>query len=165
MSANKAFPQATPERLGVAFAGGLVARPGSANHFTAPQDLRVAARPHTESKARPTHDSPSLGQTTAPAAQPKFHWDIRANFARAFRLWRRKNKVPLKQIAADLGVGISTIGSWELGERFPSADHFVKLVSYTDLPPCRLLCAMADTCVPHECRLADGATLAGAPAE
>jgi transcriptional regulator with XRE-family HTH domain len=90
-----------------------------------------------------------LKKTAAP-----FHCDIRINFAKAFGAWRKKSNLPLKKIAADLGISLSTVNSWELGQRFPTAEHFQALVNYTGIPPCRLFCLMADKCVPAECLLA-----------
>jgi len=90
------------------------------------------------------------------ATPSNFHCDIRASFASAFGTWRRKNNIPLKQIAQDLGVAVSTISSWELGERFPTGRNFEMLVDYTGVPPCKLFCVMADKCVPAECLLAMG---------
>ena len=88
------------------------------------------------------------------AQKRQFHCDVRASFATAFTNWRRKSKVPLKKIAKDLGVSISTVSSWELGEYFPTGYNFELLVEYTGLPPCKLFCVMADKCVPAECLLA-----------
>ena len=88
------------------------------------------------------------------AQKPQFHCDVRVSFATAFRNWRRKNKVPLKQVAVDLGVSISTVSSWELGQCFPTGYNFEMLVEYTGLPPCKLFCVMADKCVPADCLLA-----------
>ena len=84
----------------------------------------------------------------------EFHCDVRASFATAFSSWRRKNRIPLKKIAKDLGVSISTVSSWELGENFPTGYNFELLVEYTGLPPCKLFCIMADKCVPSDCLLA-----------
>ena len=84
----------------------------------------------------------------------QFHCDVRASFATAFSTWRRKNNIPLKKIAKDLGLAVSTINSWELGERFPTGRNFEMLANYTGVPPCRLFCIMADKCVPPECQLA-----------
>ena len=83
-----------------------------------------------------------------------FPCDIRTSFAKAFSTWRTKNKIPLKEVAAGLGLSVSTVSSWELGERFPTGEHFQALVNYTGVPPCRLFCIMADTCMPAECQLA-----------
>ena len=88
------------------------------------------------------------------AQKRQFHCDVRASFATAFTNWRRKSKVPLKKIAKDLGVSISTVSSWELGEYFPTGYNFELLVEHTGLPPCKLFCVMADKCVPAECLLA-----------
>ncbi|MGO8926136.1 MAG: helix-turn-helix domain-containing protein [Limisphaerales bacterium] len=90
------------------------------------------------------------------AQKPKFQCDLRASFATAFRNWRLKNNIPLKAIAKDLGLSISTVSSWELGERFPTAYNFEMLVNYTGMPPCKLFCVMADKCVPADCLLAMG---------
>jgi transcriptional regulator with XRE-family HTH domain len=83
-----------------------------------------------------------------------FHCDIRTSFAKAFTAWRQKHKVPLKEIAAELGISVATVNSWELGNRFPTGEHFQALVNYTGVPPCRLFCVMASECVPSECQLA-----------
>jgi transcriptional regulator with XRE-family HTH domain len=80
--------------------------------------------------------------------------DIRASFATAFRNWRLKENIPLKQVATDLGVSAATVNRWESGERFPTGRHFELLAEYTGLPPCRLFCIMADTCIPSDCLLA-----------
>jgi transcriptional regulator with XRE-family HTH domain len=90
------------------------------------------------------------------ARNPGFHCDIRASFAAAFSNWRRKNNLPLKKVADALGVAVSTVSSWELGQRFPTGRHFEKLVNYSGLPPCKLFCIMADQCVPADCLLAMG---------
>ena len=86
--------------------------------------------------------------------KPQFHCDVRGSFATAFTNWRRKSKIPLKAIAKDLGVSISTVSSWELGEYFPTGYNFELLVEYTGLPPCKRFCVMADKCVPADCSLA-----------
>ena len=90
------------------------------------------------------------------AKKPKSRCDIRASFAIAFRNWRQKNNVPLKKVARDLGLSVSTINSWELGERFPTGYNFEMLVDYTGVPPCKLFCIMADKCVPADCLMAMG---------
>ena len=81
----------------------------------------------------------------------KYQFDVCASFAIAFRNWRLKNNVCLKEVASDLGVSISTVNSWESGKRFPSGRHFEMLINYLGVPPCRLFCVMADKCVPTEC--------------
>jgi len=88
--------------------------------------------------------------------KPDFHCNIRVSFATAFRNWRLKNNIPLKKIAKDLGLAVSTVNSWELGERFPTGYNFEMLVNYTGEPPCRLFCVMADKCVPADCLLSMG---------
>jgi len=51
------------------------------------------------------------------AQKPKFQCNIRASFAIAFRNWRVKHHIPLWQIPKDLGLAVSTVSSWEMGER------------------------------------------------
>ena len=88
------------------------------------------------------------------AKKPQLKCDIGASFAIAFKNWRQKNNVPLKKVAADLGLSVNTISLWELGKTFPSKRHFEILAEYTGQPPCKLFCIMADKCVPAECLLA-----------
>ena len=100
-----------------------------------------------------------IAESTAPKLppvlrKPKPKFDIGASFAIAFKNWRQKNKLPLKQVAADLGLSVNTINLWEMGKRFPSKGHFEKVVEYTGQPPCKLFCVMADKCVPADCLLA-----------
>ena len=90
------------------------------------------------------------------AKRPQLKCDIGASFAIAFKNWRQKNKIPLKQGAADLGLSVAPINSWELGKRFPTGRNFEMLANYTGVPPCRLFCIMADKCVPTDCLLAMG---------
>lgn len=72
----------------------------------------------------------------------------------AFRNWRQKKHIPLKQIAGNLGISVSTVGSWEQGERFPKCEHLQALANYMGVPPCRLFCVKTDKCGPTECSLA-----------
>ena len=90
------------------------------------------------------------------AEKPNSQCDIRASFATAFRNWRLKNRIPLKKVAKDLDLSVSTVSAWELGERFPSGENFERLVDYTGEPPCKLFCIMANKCVPQKCLLAMG---------
>ena len=93
------------------------------------------------------------------AQAPNPPCDLRTSFATAFRNWRVKSQLPLKQIAKDLGLAVSTVSSWELGERFPTGRNFEMLVNYTGVPPCKLFCVRADECVPADCLLAMGRKL------
>jgi DNA-binding XRE family transcriptional regulator len=99
----------------------------------------------------PTCSGIAAGKGTEPA---NWHVDIRGCFAGAFRNWREKHRMPLKQIALELDISIATVQAWESGQRFPAVRHFEMIVAFTGLPPCRLLCAMSDKCVPSDCLLA-----------
>jgi DNA-binding transcriptional regulator YiaG len=90
-------------------------------------------------------------KTSQKAPMPEVKETIRASVATGFHHWRLKNKVPLKKVAADLGVCVATVNKWERGERFPSGCHLGLLAQYTGLPPCRLFCILADKCVPADC--------------
>ena len=90
------------------------------------------------------------------AEKKKSRCDLRGSFATAFSAWRRKNNIPLKKIAKELGLSIATVSSWQTGEHFPTGRNFEMLVNYTGVPPCRLFCVMADKCVPADCLLAMG---------
>ena len=65
------------------------------------------------------------------AQETEFHCDIRASFATALSNWRRKNRIPLKKVARDLGLSIATINSWESGRRFPTGFNLELLADYT----------------------------------
>jgi hypothetical protein len=86
--------------------------------------------------------------------KPEFPCSIRASFAIAFKNWRCQNRLPLKQVAADLGLSIGTISKWELGQRFPTDRHMEMLCRYSGLPPCKLFCVMAEKCLPADCLIA-----------
>jgi hypothetical protein len=98
-----------------------------------PQDIRGMAR---KSKLEPYHDV-----------------DVHTGFALAFSNWRQRNCVPLKKMAADLGLSITTLDKLELGQRSPAGRHFEFQVMYTGEPPGRLVCVMADKSPPAECHI------------
>lgn len=60
-------------------------------------------------------------------------------FANRLREWRRHRHIPLKQMAADLGVSIAVVSAWENGNRFPTAEHFEQLADYTGMPAWQLI--------------------------
>ena len=82
---------------------------------------------------------------------PLLRFDLRANFASAFKLWRERENLPLKKVAADLGFCIATIQAWETGARFPSNTHLGLVILYTGLAPCRLFCGRAGHCALASC--------------
>jgi transcriptional regulator with XRE-family HTH domain len=53
------------------------------------------------------------------------------------RRWRKSRRLPLKQMASDLGVSISLVSAWETGARFPSATHLEQISAYTGVPICQ----------------------------
>ena len=79
---------------------------------------------------------------------------VRANFPLVLKRWRLKNGVSRKQMAAELGFGLSTLSAWERGERFPDGFALDNLITYTHLTPCRLFCDRANRCAPGQCALA-----------
>lgn len=70
-------------------------------------------------------------------------------FANRLREWRRHRQIPLKQMAADLGVSIAVVSAWENGNRFPTAEHFEQLAKYTGIPACCLVFHGPERCPLH----------------
>ena len=58
------------------------------------------------------------------------------NFANRFKRWRRNSGHPLKRLAYDLGVSVTTISEWENGNRFPTGLHLDAISSHTSIPLC-----------------------------
>ena len=85
--------------------------------------------------------------------EPGFKCNFRRCFADTFREWRRKKRIPLKQVAIETGFSIATISKWERGERFPTGQNFELLVAYTNQPPYHLFCALACRCRSARCLL------------
>jgi len=79
--------------------------------------------------------------------------DLCATFATAFHNWRLKENIPLRKIARDFGLSIATVNSWESGRRFPTGRHLERIVDYTGVPACRLLCRITHKHVSAERRL------------
>ena len=79
---------------------------------------------------------------------PLHRFDLRANFAKMLKHWRRQHRIPLKQMAADLGFATATVHAWETGVRFPSNENLGLVIHYTGLAPCQLFCGRAGHCVP-----------------
>lgn len=77
---------------------------------------------------------------------PGIPWRIRRNFAAAFGQWRRQHRIPLKQIAVELGFSVATVSKWEHGRCFPSGQSLEHIVAYTGQPLCHLLCEHARRC-------------------
>jgi len=72
----------------------------------------------------------------------------REALAHHLHAWRDENNVPLKALATELGVSISTVSAWEHGKRFPSGDHLDRLSEFTEMPVCALLYHGTEGC-PH----------------
>lgn len=58
-------------------------------------------------------------------------------FAARFSKWRKYKRLPLKSVAADLGVSLQVISDWERGRRFPSSRHLALIETYTGVPLCQ----------------------------
>jgi len=59
---------------------------------------------------------------------------------------RKEMGLPLKALAADLGISIATLSDWERGTRFPSREHLETLSRVLNIPICRLFCPGEDLC-------------------
>jgi len=60
---------------------------------------------------------------------------VRNSFSGHFRSWRSQNGKPLKAVAQELGVGVTTVSQWELGRRFPTAENLEAIAQHTGIPP------------------------------
>jgi transcriptional regulator with XRE-family HTH domain len=72
-------------------------------------------------------------------------------FSARLRRWRHDRGIPLKRVAADLGVSTSVISAWENGEYFPSAAHLEQLSAYSGVPVCQFFYPEPGDCPNHNC--------------
>ena len=70
-------------------------------------------------------------------------FNIRRHFARQFKTWRLSQNLPLKVVAADLGISKAALCQWESGVNFPSPEKMALLSDYTSLPLCHFMCAVS----------------------
>jgi transcriptional regulator with XRE-family HTH domain len=54
------------------------------------------------------------------------------------REWRKANRILLKDLAAKVGVSMSTVSAWETGVRFPTGRHLDRLAELMKMPACTL---------------------------
>ena len=52
---------------------------------------------------------------------------VKVLFGRNLRVWRKSKKLLIKEVAAELGVSVSTWCQWETGLRFPLGDYLEML--------------------------------------
>lgn len=71
--------------------------------------------------------------------EPRESCLLAVTLGRRLHRWRMAHNLPLKALAFDLDVSISTIDTWEQGLRFPSGRHLEALSKYTNIPICGLL--------------------------
>jgi transcriptional regulator with XRE-family HTH domain len=69
---------------------------------------------------------------------------VRHIFAANLRQWRKRQNYPLKRVASDLGIAVSTWNQWETGKRFPPAIFLDRLAAYMQIAVCQLFS-------PHPC--------------
>jgi transcriptional regulator with XRE-family HTH domain len=72
--------------------------------------------------------------------------------AKRLRTWRLQKDIPLKELAAALGISISLASAWEHGKRFPSGLQLMALAEYTGQPICRFLYPDDGHCPVHSKR-------------
>lgn len=71
--------------------------------------------------------------------KPKNISFLRLKLAMRLKTLRERTGEPLKKIAAELGVSVATVNSWECGSRFPSAEHLERLARWYGVRPCILV--------------------------
>jgi transcriptional regulator with XRE-family HTH domain len=59
--------------------------------------------------------------------------------SRRLQRWRAASGIPLREVARNMGVSISTVSAWEHADRFPSASHLDGLADCIGIPVCALL--------------------------
>lgn len=69
-------------------------------------------------------------------------------FGNTLREWRIGRQLPLKAVASEIGVSVSTVDAWETAVRFPSGVHLDRVSAYMGLPVCALLYHTSGGC-PH----------------
>ena len=62
-----------------------------------------------------------------------------AAFAGRLRHWRRTRRIPLKQMAGELGVSTAIVSAWENATRFPTLEHLEQISGYTGIPAWQFL--------------------------
>ena len=67
------------------------------------------------------------------------HGNARQILSTQLRRWRLRQGLPLKQVATEIGVALSTFSAWESGARFPSAENLDVLAGYMKVNVCELL--------------------------
>jgi hypothetical protein len=83
------------------------------------------------------------------ASPSSFRQDVSRNLGHRLRQWRESQELPLRSVAARLGVTCATVSCWECGKRFPSGKHIDALAALTGLLPCQFFCHLPDGCPLH----------------
>jgi DNA-binding transcriptional regulator YiaG len=92
---------------------------------------------------RNQHSRGSLNESRHPAS---------ACLARRLREWRKSTGFPLKYLADELKVSVSTVSQWENGRRFPSLQRLERLAALMQMRVCCMLYDGPGPC-PHGARL------------
>lgn len=64
---------------------------------------------------------------------------VRAALASRLKRLRIASGHPLKRIAFELEIPLSTLSAWENGTRFPSAESLERIAKWHGIRPCQLL--------------------------
>ena len=72
-----------------------------------------------------------------------------AAFMSRLRNWRIRERKTLQQMSAEIGFSVSILCEWELGNRFPSAEHLQEIANYTGIPACCMLHEGDGPCPAH----------------
>jgi len=69
-----------------------------------------------------------------------------AAFAAKMRNWRRSSRMPMKEVAMDIGISVATVSEWEHGNRFPSVEHLLAISRLARMPAPCLICGTNSHC-------------------
>ena len=87
---------------------------------------------------------PVQGDRCGPGVEPRRPADrarpCRELLARLLRAWLRAHRDPLKVVAGQLGVAVSTVSQWAHGRRFPRPEELDRLALQFGVSPGCLLC-------------------------
>jgi transcriptional regulator with XRE-family HTH domain len=72
---------------------------------------------------------------------------LKPRLAAHLKAWRARHKQPLKAVAAELDVSVTTLWQWENAVNFPPPEKLELLAELMGIPCCRLFCSAKKECI------------------